>query len=185
MGIVGDMVLCVMFAVAPQKQASGAVNAQLIASLAGIVVSGVVGPQITVWATRRWDRRKFLRDQAAARRDQLRDLLDQAASLLGSGLTNLRLLRQAQAVGAAPSEDLRAWRSQVFPLGQRLRLYLPEDDPVVVAYERVRQHLAAAVASADGQVDDEALDRFEAARDQFLELAHRHLMQPLPEKEQS
>lgn len=66
------------------------VNTVLIASVTGIVVSGVVGPAVTSWAARRAARKQFVRDQNAKRRDDLRALLDEAASVLGVGSIRLR-----------------------------------------------------------------------------------------------
>lgn len=162
-----------------KKQGWWAANAQLITSIVGIVVSGVVGPQITVWATRRWDRRKFERDQRASRRDHLRVLLDQAAMLLGTGRTNLRLLREAASANAAAAEDAQAWHSQVFPLGQRLRLYLAGDDPIIHAYEVVRERLIEAASSP--VEDEETLRTFETARDAFLDEARTRLTASIDE----
>ena len=85
----------------------------------------------------------FNRSQAAGRRDELRAVLDDAAVLLATGATNLRLL---QSTGPDPG-DLKAakeWMSQIFPIGQRLQLWLPHDDPVVVSYETVREQLVVA-----------------------------------------
>ena len=52
----------------------------------------MLGPQITSWSTQRANRKQFNRDQNAKRRDDLRAVLDEAALLLASGATNLRLI---------------------------------------------------------------------------------------------
>src|SRR5258708_1475213 len=101
-------------------------NAALITSIAGILVSGVVGPQFTSWSTRRANRKQFNRDQNARRRDDLRSLLDEAAILLASGATNLRHIREAN-----PDSELANWLSQIFPPGHRLRRRLPKTPPKV------------------------------------------------------
>jgi hypothetical protein len=141
-------------------------NAALITSIAGILVSGVVGPQFTSWSTRRANRKQFNLDQNARRRDDLRSLLDEAAILLASGATNLRHLREEHA-----NPELANWLSQLFPLGQRLRLRLPKGHQAVRAYEEVRESLAN-VADSDVQA---VITDFEAKRDHFLDVARQTL----------
>jgi len=147
-------------------------NAALITSIAGILVSGVVGPQFTSWSTRRANRKQFNRDQTARRRDDLRSLLDEAAVLLASGATNLRHIREAN-----PDPELANWLSQIFPLGQRLRLRLPKDHQIVRAYDEVTDALATA---ADFDVQTVVAD-FEAKRDHFLDAARQTLKTEIPE----
>src|SRR5258708_1439399 len=147
-------------------------NAALITSLAGILVSGVVGPQFTSWSTRRANRKQFNRDQNARRRDDLRSLLDEAAILLASGATNLRHIREAN-----PDSELANWLSQIFPLGQRLRLRLPKNHQIVRAYDEVTDALATA---ADSDVQAVVAD-FEAKRDHFLDVARQTLDTEIPE----
>jgi hypothetical protein len=147
----------------------------LAVSITGILVSGVVGPQLTVWSTRRADRRQFNRDQAAHRREDLRSLLDEAAVLLASGATNLRLLR------SVPTPEIRDWLGSVFPLGQRLRLRLPGDDQVVAAYNQVREALAAAAEQPGNDVEAAIVD-FEHKRELFLDLSREALSADIPDR---
>jgi hypothetical protein len=156
-------------------------NTTLIASITGIAVSGVVGPSTTAWATRRTARAQFLRDRAAARRDELRGLLDEAATVLGLGGTRLRQAWEAEKAGQA-LDQFRPWSEQVFTLRQRLRLRLVADDPIVVAYDVVRDRLIMAgelVSQPEQARYDTALDEFEAARDAFLMTCQAALDEPL------
>ena len=119
-------------------------NTTLIVSITGIAVSGVVGPSTTAWASRRAARAQFLRDRAADQRDELRTLLDQAASALGLGATRLRQAWESDQARGQDATGLQPWSEEVFTIGQRLRLRLRAEDPIVVAYDRVRQELVAA-----------------------------------------
>ena len=101
----------------------------LIISVTAIIVSGVVGPSATAWAARRAARKQFIRDQAARRRGELRDLLDDAAGILGVGPIRLRQTWEVQQAGETLTDELRAWPDQVYVLGQRLRLRLGAQDP--------------------------------------------------------
>ena len=153
-------------------------NSTLIIGVTGIVVSGIVGPAAAARFARQAQTRDFGRAQAAGRRDALRLLLDQAAVLLASGATNLRMLQEK---GADP-DQLRAakeWQMQIFPIGQRLQLWLPHDDPVVIAYERVRERLIEAGKVGHGHDPEQQLQQFEAARREFLELARKKLLEPI------
>jgi len=134
-------------------------NTTLIAAVTGIVVSGVVGPSTTAWAARRAARSQFLRDRAAECREELRRLLDEAASVLGLGATRLRQAWEADRAGHQAPE-LQPWSEQVFMIGQRLRLRLPADDPIVVAYDTVRRNLVTAgelVSQSDAETYEAAL----------------------------
>jgi len=104
----------------------------------------------------------------------LRALLDEAAVLLASGATNLRHLREND---QQKSAELSNWLSQVFPLGQRLRLRLREDNQVVRSYDDVREALVKA-----GETDIEiAISEFETKRRHFLDLARKELSKEIPE----
>lgn len=160
-------------------------NTVLITSVTGIAVSGVVGPAATSWAARRAARKQFLRDQAAKRRDDLGALLDEAASVLGVGPIRLRETWEAAATGAIP-DALRAWPDEVYILGQRLRLRLGAQDPVVTRYETVRTALVDAgwvAPDAEAALHDTAIEHFEVARDQFLAAAQAKLDAPISDKE--
>jgi hypothetical protein len=162
-------------------------NTTLIASVTGIVVSGVVGPTATAWATRRAARSQFLRDRGAARRDELRGVLDEAAVLLGVGATRLRQAWEAHQ-SHTPDSALQAWSEQVFAMGQRLRLRLPSENAVVKAYEVVRTRLVEASQLLSGAGDrdhayEAALAAFEDARTSFLSAAQVALDAPITAKE--
>jgi hypothetical protein len=160
-------------------------NTTLIASITGIAVAGVVGPSTTAWAARRAARSQFLRDRAADRRDELRNLLDQAASVLGLGATRLRQAWEADRTGQGAA-CLQPWSEEVFTIGQRLRLRLRADDPVVVAYDEVLQKLVVAGelrSQPEEQRYEAALTEFEAARDDFLATSQDALRAPIIVKE--
>lgn len=160
-------------------------NTVLIASVTGIVVSGVVGPAATAWAARRTARKQFVRDQNAKRREDLRDLFDEAARVLGVGPIRLRETREAEAAGTM-TDELRAWPDQVYVIGQRLQLRLGGKDTIVTKYNAVRTALQQAgqiAPDADAQRHENAVLRFEGARDEFLAAAQAKLDEPIPDKE--
>lgn len=161
-------------------------NTTLLVSVTGIVVSGVVGPTATSWAARRAARKQFVRDQAAKRREDLHALLDEAASVLGLGPTRLRQTRELERAGAELPEGLRLWPEQVYAIGQRLRLRLGGSDPVLQAYDVVRERLieAAQLAAQDDAQHENAVLRFEASREEFLARARAKLDAPISEREQ-
>jgi hypothetical protein len=156
-------------------------NTTLIAAVTGIVVSGVVGPSTTAWAARKAARSQFLRDRAAERREELRQVLDEAASVLGLGATRLRQAWEADQAGRQAT-DLQPWSEQVFTIGQRLRLRLPADDPIVIAFDTVRKRLVTAgelASQPDAEAYETALTEFEAARDGFLARSQAALNAPI------
>ena len=153
-------------------------NTTLIASVTGIAVSGVVGPTLTAWAARRSNRQQFERDQAARRRADLRDLIDEAAVLLGAGGSNLRIAREAAQAGRDHPGDVRSWARDVHLLKQRLLLRLPSDHKVLRQYEEV----VAALEAIDGTEAHDlhvALRNFEDARERFLDLSRAALGAPI------
>ena len=135
----------------------------------------------TAWATRRGNKQTFRREVVRLRRDDLRDLVDEAARLLGPGATNLRLISEADEKGERPAESLLAWQSSVFPLQQRLRLRLPATSPVLRRYADVRQALIEAAAAQDEAQRETRLEEFEDTRDRFLDEARAALEAPIKE----
>ena len=147
-----------------------------ILGVTGIVVSGVVGPLVASWASRRADRERFERDQAEHRRDEFRAIADEGAVLLGAGETNLRLAHEAAARGETEPEEVREWAGRVYLLGQRLLLRLPGDDPVVARYQHVRDALVAVgEAYGDQERYPAAAEEFGARRSAFLDEARAAL----------
>jgi hypothetical protein len=57
-------------------------HSTLLVGVVGIVVSGILGPAASVWLSRKSARQQFKRDLIVARRDDLRQLVDEAALLL-------------------------------------------------------------------------------------------------------
>jgi hypothetical protein len=145
----------------------------------GIVVSGVVGPAVATYFSRRGERQRFARDQLRRRREDLRALVDEGAVLLGMGETNLRVAHEARSRREAEPDDVRDWAGKVHLLGQRLLLRLPADDPVVSSYESVR---AALMAVGETYGDEEkyppAVTQFETRRIAFLDQARAALERP-------
>lgn len=151
-------------------------------SVTGIVVSGVVGPSATAWATRRANRSQFVRDREAARRDDLRVLFDDAAQVLGVGSIRLRQTWE-QNRDEETTKLVRAWPDEVYVIGQRLQLRLGAASPVVAAYDTVREGLRAAgeIPPADEARHETALERFESDRNAFLAAALARLNEPIPD----
>lgn len=154
----------------------------LIAAVTGIAVAGVVGPGATAWANRRANRQQFQRDQAAKRRGDLRDLIDEAAVLLGVGATRIRMAKDAMAAGADEPAEASEWAVKVHLLKQRLLLRLPPHHHVMSRYEAVLSALES-IGRTEGHEYLEALKAFEAARDLFLETARQALSAPVSEKD--
>jgi hypothetical protein len=157
---------------------TGAVSDAVVLGVTGIVVSGVVGPGVAAWLSRRAELSRFRRDEVVRRRDELRDVLDEAAVLLAKGPTNLRLLREA-AADSKEHDAASEWLRGVFPIGQRLQLWLPSDHGVVRAYDRVREALVTTVEDPDGDVSDEAVGQFDDLRRKFLDEARGILLAPI------
>ena len=155
-------------------------NTTLIAPVTGIGAAGVVGPMATAWATRRANRQQFERDQAAKRRADLRDLIDEAAVLLGAGAMNLRLAKEAAAAGEDDPPTVREWAAKVHLLKQRLLLRLPEEHDVMHRYEDVLETLET-ISRADGREFLDALKAFEKAQARFLEESRQTLISPITE----
>lgn len=155
------------------------VDNAVIVGVTGIVVSGVIGPTVAAWLARRARSRDFHREQVAHRRDELRKLLDEAASLLAGGPTMIRLLHAQR--DQADVEEAEAWLAQVFPIGQRLQLWLAADHPVVTSYEQVRERLIDATTAGAVPAADPVLAQFEGERRSFLDHAREALMSPIPE----
>ncbi len=158
-------------------------NTTLYTAVTGIVVSGVAGPAVASWATRRASRQQFRREVASRRRDDLRSVLDHAAELLSVGATNFRMAADADQANRPPPPEVTEWAGQVHVLEQRLLLRLPAGHPVVVAYGEVRDALVALGTAAVAEDDEGAIAAFERARALFLEEARKALDAPVAEVE--
>jgi hypothetical protein len=151
----------------------------LIVAVAGIVVSGVVGPSATAWATRRANRQQFERDQRAKRRDDFRALVDHAAELLGAGVTSLRVGREAKAAGSDEPDEVKEWASAVHLLRQRLLLRSARTDDVMTSYADVLDALeAVGTATTDGDYT-KAVQTYKEKMDRFLATARASLESPV------
>jgi hypothetical protein len=158
-------------------------HSTLIVGVVGIVVSGFVGPTLTALYTARRDRQRDSRSVIAARREDLRDVLDGAAGVLGGAVSKLRPILEAEQKGDAPPQEALDFLGTLFPLGQRLRLRLPEDAPAVQAYDEVRERLVAVSEAGRSQGDfDTAVEAFETSRSAFLSAAREALEAPIDDK---
>lgn len=154
------------------------VSDAVVLGVTGIVVSGVAGPAVAAWLSHRAELGRYSRDQVAYRKDQLRALFDEAAVLLAKGPTNLRLLREA-APDSPEREQASEWLREVFPIGQRLELWLPSDHAAVRAYGEVREALVSTVDAEDVDAGEQALARFDDLRREFLDEARGILLAPV------
>jgi hypothetical protein len=152
------------------------VSNAVVLGVTGIVVSGVVGPLVVGWMSRRGDLQRFERDQQQRRREDLQAVVDDGAVLLGAGETNLRLAHEAASRDTAPPADVGEWARNVHLLEQRLLLRLPANDPVVTKYEAVRKALIAVGETyGDEARYPQAVTDFEARRSEFLDEARAAL----------
>jgi hypothetical protein len=151
----------------------------LIVATVGIVVSGFLGPSATAWATRRANKQQFEQDQRARRRDDFRALIDHAAELLGAGVTNLRIGREAKAAGLDEPDEVNEWASAVHLLRQRLLLRRPEDDVVVTSYAEVLDALEEVGAAGSERDYEQAVRAYKARMDRFLSTSRASLESPV------
>jgi hypothetical protein len=149
-------------------------DSALIASVTGIIVAGVVGPAMSGWATRRADALRFKRELSGKRRDDLRAVVDEAATLLAVGATNLRQIREARAAHREEPDDVRDWASNVHALQHRLLIRVAPSDQVATAYNDVRDALIG-LDRPDGVALEEAVRDFEQKRLAFLAAARASL----------
>lgn len=145
---------------------------QTYVSIAGIVTAGVLGPAAgALWAN--WRQEATFRHEHSLRRSEdLREVLDEAAVVLASGLTRLRELLESAELSEKATEEVRTWSMQVHELSERLALRLPDDSRTVKAYEQAKEALAAVAEGASEQSVAASvsalMDDAEAARVTFL-----------------
>jgi hypothetical protein len=158
-------------------------HATLIVGVVGIIVSGFVGPTVTALFTSKRERDKDARGRAAARREDLRDLLDEAAKVLGGAVANLRPLLDAQLAGREAPREPAEFLGSLFPLGQRLRLRLPGGHDVISTYDEVRERLIVLSHATASEAEwDTAVQNFEDARAVFLDTGRAALAAPISEQ---
>ena len=151
----------------------------VVVGVTGIVVSGVVGPLVASWIGRKTERRAFTRARFRDQRDELRDLFDEAATLLSVGPRVLRR-RASNPDDAESCRSATEWSDQVFPLRERLLLRLPPSHDAVTTYDQVR---TAAQTLAEQPTAESEVSAYESARDAFLRAARAALDAPIPEKQ--
>jgi hypothetical protein len=154
-------------------------NSTLVVGVVGIIVSGLLGPSVTAaWAARR-ERQTDARALAVARRDDLRSVIDEAASALGGAIPALRPLLVAEQAGKPLPREPSDFLSNIVLLGQRLRLRLPEGDSVVDSYEEAHEQLETVSKTLSSQAAfDEAVEEFHRTRNQFL-IASRETLETI------
>lgn len=169
-------------AAAPEDRGWLAENATLVVGVVGIIVSGVIGPSVVAWFTARRERAKDKRALIIARRDDVRAVVDEAATVLSGAVGALRPLLLAELEHRDMPPEPRDFLGSLEPLGQRLRLRLPADHKVVKAYDRARQQLEEVPDAVGSQGEFEAAtENFETVRGEFLEEARKVLQAPLDE----
>jgi hypothetical protein len=151
----------------------------LVVAITGIGVSGLLGPSATAWATRRGAKQQFERDQRARRRDDFRQLVDDAAKLLGVGVTNLRIGREAKAAGRSEPQTIKEWASEVHLLRQRLLLRRAANDRVLTSYSAVLDALQVVAAARADQDYEQAVDEYTKRMNDFLSAARSSLEAPV------
>ncbi len=161
-------------------------NATLIVGIVGILVSGLVGPSIAAqWTTQR-EREKDARARLMAQRDDLRDVVDEAAKALGGAVAQLRPALEAQLKGQPLPPETRDFLAELFTLGQRLRLRAPANDAVVQSYDAAREQLIEVSRATKSKTDfNEAATQFDSRRAVFLDKSRGALHAPIPDEGKS
>jgi hypothetical protein len=158
-------------------------NATLIVGVVGILVSGLGGPSIAAqWTTRR-EREKDARARAVTQREDLRSVVDEAAKVLGGAVARLRPALEAQLDGQSLSQETRDFLTELFTLGQRLRLRMPVTHSIVRSYDEAREQLIVVSRSTTSRAAfDCAAAIFDKKRAIFLDNAREALNMPIPDK---
>jgi hypothetical protein len=155
-------------------------NSTLIVGIVGIVVSGVLGPTVAAVMTAKREREKDARARIVDQRNDLREVVDSAAKALGGAVPRLRPALEAQVKEEPLPTGARDFLSELFTLGQRLRLRLLREDPVVKSYDAARAQLIALSKATGSQAEfDTAAKVFEDLRAIFLDQAREALMAPI------
>src|ERR1700709_2082735 len=161
------------------------IHSTLLVGVVGILVSGLVGPTVTAAWTNRRERKHDHHATVLARRDDLRVVIDEAAKILGSAVSNLRQLLAAQEKGDPLPAGPTDLRGSLVPLGQRLRLRLPDQNSVVANYEASRKKLIDLSHATATQAEfDQAAKEFESHRESFLDAGRDALQSPISAKVQ-
>lgn len=144
-------------------------NSTLVVGVVGIVFSGFVGPTVVAYFAGRREVAKDARALAVARQGDLRLVLDEAAQVLSGAVGQLRPLLAAALAGNDLPQEPADFLGSLAPLGHRLRLRLPDEDPVVASFEGVVERLRGVAQATSSQAEfDTAVTEFETARDLFL-----------------
>jgi hypothetical protein len=158
-------------------------HSTLIVGVAGIVVSGLVGPSVAAaWVSHRENRRDHF-SLIDSRRIDLRAVIDDSAKLLGGAVPRVRQLVAAEEKGEPLPPGPADLLGELVPLGQRLQLRLPRDHEVVQFYEDACAGLRALAKERTSQERfEEAAKKFEAQREVFLNAGRKTLQGPISTK---
>jgi len=158
-------------------------HATLLVGVVGVLVSGLVGPSVAAAWTSRRERDRDHRTLVATRRDDLLEVIDEAAKLLAGAIPNVKRLMAATAKDQELPEGPRDLLSQMVPLSQRLQLRLPADHAVIETFEAAREALIKVSKSDSSQDDfDRAADAFEDRRADFLDACRGALQEKITRK---
>jgi len=158
-------------------------HSTLLISLTSVVVSGLLGPTVIALWTAKRERDRDARDAVVSRRDDLRELLDETARTLAVAATHLRRVVAAQQDGAPPPDDQVEFLSKLAPFRLRLQLRLPDDHPILTAYEAVVTALTELENSTKSKlVWAAALDDFESKRKAYLQAGRAAVQAPIREE---
>ncbi|HEX6681094.1 MAG TPA: hypothetical protein VF063_10645 [Gaiellaceae bacterium] len=105
--------------------------------------------------------------------------MDDAAKLLGAGVTNLRLTRAARSAGGEEPEEVKEWATQVHLLKQRLLLRRASDDAVMASYGEVLEALATVGSAQSEQAYEAAVTGYETRMEAFLSTVRAALEAPV------
>jgi hypothetical protein len=159
-------------------------HATLIVGVVGIIVSGLLGPSVTASLAARREEAKDRRSVIVAKREDLRDLFDEAAAHLAGAVSALRPALEAELQGKPPPPEAEDFLRSIFPLGERLRLRLPAENKAVASYDRVREQLVEVAGATGSQAEFEAaVEKFEARRAEFLAAAREVLDAPISDED--
>ena len=141
----------------------------VVVEVAGILVSGIVGPVFVSLSTRYSERMRLMKEEGERRRDELHGVVEEAAKTLGEGSLTLREAERAAAFGDPEPPELGEWSNRVYLIEQRLLLRLQPDDPVIKRLDDVLEILdGISDERRSGSSQGGVVRRYDEAQRQFL-----------------